>query len=325
MVRRVLVVLVLVLASVLVGAPPGSVSAADAFSGTVVDSRTGTALAGVTVLVGDTNGRPIRGLRAVTSGTGRFVIGGLDGEEYSLIVNGRSIDYEAGYLGMLGSQPHGRPVVEWYGNAVTWAPAGLGRIGLDRRFFTGRVVDAHTGDPVAGVEVMATDTDGVPLLGTTAVTTVSGTFRLAGGLGEEHGVWLDGSEVAYEIGYLGQIGTQPVGRPVVSTWEDATTWTPSHLGRVGIEALPRPGTITTARLRSPAPRAITLSVVAPTTGGAPSSYQVRCTVGRVTVTRSYVATGTTRTGFVSGANSCGVRAVNSTGAGPWALRVVTVR
>ena len=325
MVRRVLVVLVLVLAAVLVNASPGTVAAADAFSGTVVDSRTGAVLAGVTVMVGDTSGRPIRGLRTVTSATGRFVIDDLDGEEYSLIVNGRSLDYEAGFLAMMGSQPQGRPVVERYGDAVTWAPTHVGTIGLDRRFFTGRVVDADSGLPVAGVEVMATDTNGVPLLGSSAVTTTWGTFRLAGGLGEEHGVWFDGSAVAYEVGYLGQIGTSPVGRPVVSTWDNATTWSPDALGRVGLEALPRPGAITTARLRSPASRAITLFVVAPTSGGEPSSYQLRCVVGRSTVTRTYLASGTTRVGFVSGENTCTVRAVNSTGTGPWTRRTVTVR
>lgn len=324
MVRRLIAVLVVVAGLLVLPSAP-TLHADTAFSGVVVDARTGAALAGVIVAVADTAGRPIRGLRTTTSTTGAFSISGLDGEEYALVVNGTLLDYEAGYLSGAGGQPYGRRVVESYEDAATWAPAAMGRIGLERRFFSGRVVDAATGRPLAGVEVMATDTNGGVLLATSDVTTADGAFRIAGGLGEEHGLWFDGSGVAFEVGYLGQIGVQPYGRPVVSTWGDAVTWSPFATGRVGLEALAAPGPLTVVRLRSDEKRAITLVVVPSATGGAVSSYQVRCTSGLSTVLRTYTSSGQTRFGFVPGPNTCRVRAVNTTGVSAWVLRSVTVR
>jgi hypothetical protein len=323
MVRR--VIAALVVASVLVPASIQPVRAEGAFSGVVVDAHTGAALGGVIVAVADTAGRPIRGLRTVTSGTGSFSIGGLDGEEYSLVVNGTLLDYEAGYLSGAGGQPFGRRVVESYDDAATWAPTNVGRIGLERRFFSGRVVDAATGRPIVGVEVMATGTNGGVLLATSDVTSADGAFRVAGGLGEEHGLWFDGSSASFEVGYLGQIGVQPHGRPVVSTWDDAVTWSPFATGRVGLQALAAPGPLTFVRLRSMEKRAVTLLVVESATGGPASSYRVQCTSGLTTVRRTYDASGQTRFGFLSGTNTCRARAVNTTGVGPWSQRTITVR
>lgn len=190
--------------------------------------------------------------------------------------------------------------------------------------FTGRVVDATTGVPLEGVRVAATDTAGSIVPGTTVLTDALGRFRVGGDLGEEHGVWFDGNTAGHERGWLGGLVAQPFGRSVVGTWGEAATYEPGKLGTIGLDRVAPPLVPVKVSLVSPAPNSLTLRAQQNPRGDRATSFEVRCTRRLVTVTRIYSRSGTTRTGFTSGLNTCRVRGVNSAGRSPWVTMPVTV-
>jgi hypothetical protein len=327
MIRRLLAVLAVATAGLtLAGAPA---TAAGTFSGRVVDSATGTPLAGVTVSAGDLAGAPV-GSSVVTGADGTFTLAELAGEEYSLIVTGTAIGYESGYVGAYMPPPTGWSVFPTFLEASTWAPMAMGDIALDSRTFSGRIVDSATGTPLAGATVTALDTSGAPISGASTTSAADGTFTLSGGLGEEHGLAVDGTAIGYESGYVGMVPEQLFGRPVVATFLDAVTWAPRDMGDIGLDStappLTAPGKILRVRLTSPTVGALQLTVTAPRTGGPVDRYVVSCKLDRTTnpIVRSYTASGQVQTGFLTGKNRCDVWAENDAGSSPVVRIRVTV-
>ena len=111
------------------GGTVGTIEPTD-WTGLVVDSLTGDPLGGVTVTPTDVTGAPISALAVVTSADGTYLIPGLTSEEYGLKVAGALIDHEDGWVAST-SGPHGRLVVQTWGEAATYAPGVFGDIALD--------------------------------------------------------------------------------------------------------------------------------------------------------------------------------------------------
>ena len=324
-VRRLLAPIIgVVAASTVAVVPVAPASAATVFSGRVVDSWNGTALAGVTVVVAEIDGTPVPGASGVTAADGSFSIAGLDGEEYAVQVDARAQGYERGWVGSPNGQPFGKPVLQGLEEAITWAPQALGSIGVDGRTYSGRVVDADTGSSLAGVRVSATDTNGVVIAGTSVLTDAFGRFRIGGDLGEEQGIRVDGNAVGRERGWLGMVPAQPFGKPVVPAWGDAVTWAPAKLGTIGLDEMTAPFAPTRVSLTSQAVGSLTLTARASSDGDRTASFEVRCVARITAVTRIYPRSGATRTGFRSGPNSCRVRAVNPAGVSNWVAVNTTV-
>ena len=94
-------------------------------SGTVVRQGVGTPVAGVRVVVKNFDATVVLG-SDMTGPRGAFSIGGIRTDEISVIVNGRRVGYERGFLGS------GRFVVPTYGEASTFTPTAHGRIKLEK-------------------------------------------------------------------------------------------------------------------------------------------------------------------------------------------------
>lgn len=103
--------------------------------------------------------------------------------------------------------------------------------------FTGRVVDSASGAPLGGVTV-AWDQAGdfVPDGPETALTAGDGMFTLDLP-GEEYGLIINGTAIAYEVGYLGGADRLPTGWQVFPTWGESSTWLPAPLGDIALDAV----------------------------------------------------------------------------------------
>ncbi len=100
--------------------------------------------------------------------------------------------------------------------------------------FTGRLVDIHTGSPIAGVTVRVGDTAGVLIDGPRALSGADGRFTLRDTPDEEYHVRVNGSAVDYQTGWVAFVPPGPLGRPVVSSIGEAVTWSPQNLGDIAL-------------------------------------------------------------------------------------------
>lgn len=265
-----------------------------AFQGRLVDSLSGTPLGGVVVHLTDTNGVDLPGLAAVTPPNGTFDIP-VPGEEYGLRIDGGPISYEIGWLGCDSViQP------DW-GSACTFSPRDFGDIVVHTRLFSGRVVDSRTGVGVVGARVWLTDTSGVKIPGASVLTGPLGRFSLLAP-SEEHGLIVDGTAVIHEVGYV------TFARTVLPAWGSAVTFAPGKLGTIKLD-LVRPSPVSNLVLVSESPRSITATFTAGPTGGNRTTYRLVCRG----ITRSYLVSGDTRSGFAPGLNNCTMYAENAAG------------
>ena len=96
---------------------------------------------------------------------------------------------------------------------------------------SGRVLDIHTGTPIAGVAVSLADDIGRPVSGLSATSGADGRFTISGATAEEYHVRVDGSAVDYSPGWVGS-GSVARGRWLTDTYPEAVVWPPSDLGDI---------------------------------------------------------------------------------------------
>lgn len=105
--------------------------------------------------------------------------------------------------------------------------------------FNGTVVDAISGEPLGGVTVTPTDESGAPISSLAAITPATGTYHIDDLTEDEYGLYVDGTLVDHERGYVA-ISTGPYGRLVVATWGDAATSAPGAIGDIALDPLTTP-------------------------------------------------------------------------------------
>ena len=116
-------------------------SGVQTFSGTVVDSVTGAAVAGVSLAPTDANGAPLAAYAVTSAADGSYEIGGLVDLQYGLSVDGTAVGYEVGFSGALVG-PLGFAVWPTWGEGTALAtPGALGDIALRS---TGAPITAST-------------------------------------------------------------------------------------------------------------------------------------------------------------------------------------
>ncbi|MDO8391990.1 MAG: carboxypeptidase-like regulatory domain-containing protein [Actinomycetota bacterium] len=171
------------------------------------------------------------------------------------------------------------------GDALAWGSLprlGCGLAAGDATDFHGRVLDAATGVPVAGVSVTATDEAGDVIDTTIAVSAADGSYALTGLTGEEYGIWVDGSAVGYEQGFTG--GTiSAIGYLVVPSWGEAATAAPGIIGDIALDSLGTPTTTTSgaATTTTTAPTEVTTTTAVPLGGQPPTIVSVAANPNQV--------------------------------------------
>ena len=105
--------------------------------------------------------------------------------------------------------------------------------------WTGLVVDSVTGEPLGGVKVTPTDTDGAPISGLAVVTAANGTYVIPALTSDEYGLYVDGELVAHAAGYVAS-SSGPRGHLVVATWGAAATYAPGVFGDIALDPLDVP-------------------------------------------------------------------------------------
>ena len=161
--------------------------------------------------------------------------------------------------------------------------------------FTGRVVDSVSGAPLGGVTISWDGAgDFIPDGPETAITAADGTFTLVLS-GEEYGLIIDGNAIGYEVGYLGASDPLPTGWQVFPTWGEASTWLPTPLGDIALDAAGAPAPTTTSTTApttvpgtDPPNTTNTTNSTAPTTTTTPNAAPV---IGNLSASPSVITAG----------------------------------
>ncbi len=190
------------------------------------------------------------------------------------------------------------PILVWMLAAVALVGvvATLGWVGVfdddNGGKFRGTVVDADTGEPLGGVIVAATDTDGTPISGLSATTTVDGDYLIPGLTSDEYGLLVTGAAAGHETGYVA-LAVGPHGHEVVATWGAAATYAPGVIGDIALDPVAAPSTTTiptttipTSSPESTGPDATTTTAVGGTTT---TAGFLGPTIGTLTATPSLVS------------------------------------
>lgn len=202
-------------------------------------------------------------------------------------------------------------------SVLTWILAAVGLMGVVATLgwvgafggddpatdFRGTVVDSLTGEPLPGVTVAATDTDGAPISGLSATTTVEGKYLIAGLTSDEYGLRVDGSATGHETGYVA-IPSGPYGHEVVPTWGAAATYAPGVVGDIALDPLSGPGatTVPTTETTSPSTTSSATSEPTATEPGTPAGAVTTTTAGFLGPT---IGTLTATPSLVSPSRVCG--------------------
>jgi hypothetical protein len=282
-------------------------------AGRVFDVLSSAPLDGVVVTAAPP-GAPVEGW-ATSDASGSYRITGLEGEEWQLHFDGSAVAHQSGWYSHLT-----RYADPGYGPGDTIAPGEVKDIFLFASFVSGQVLDAQSGNPVAGVTVAV----GPPLgLAASTVTGSSGRFVVAGVTGDEFAVSFDGSAAGYEVGELAPaIGATSY---VVPAGMGGTT-VPGDLGEILIHPLsPSPPTILDVVSRAPGKVRLTFiaAAVGPD-GGVTDDVVLTCTAPTGAVASAvYTRSGQTRGGFPSGPVACQAVARNASGSSPPSSFVMT--
>ena len=98
-----------------------------------------------------------------------------------------------------------------------------------------RVRDSRTGEPLEGVTVQLTDGSGIDSAGMSTLTDAEGRFSVSGELGEEIGLRIDGNDIGYQRGFVGGGSPTRFGFRVVTSWGEASVWSPRDLGDIALD------------------------------------------------------------------------------------------
>lgn len=185
--------LVATVASLVTAAAPTSAAPLRVYTGRIVDERTGRPIEGVLVRAsiplfpGSPRVTPFD--RTDSSGDFRIVV--PDGKARVLYVDERLRDYEIGWV----SEPSGfetTRTIRLPGEPPRYNPGDLGTITMERKVWSGRLIDTRTGRPIEGLGVHLRLANGQALSGSAIphfegvphpaiddVTDEQGRFRLA--------------------------------------------------------------------------------------------------------------------------------------------------
>ncbi len=221
-------VLLAVAVTTLAGMP--SASAAGPITGRLVDGSTGDPVAGMTVRLLRTaaDGSPGALVASdVTTSTGRFELptASAPGED-EFWVKVEPGDHMGGWIGAGAVQAV-------RGNASTHGSGtALGQVLATPSFVQGVMVDAITGDRVAGVVVTVRDATSLSTVLGRDRTGSRGVFTVTGLHGDDDsfGLRLNGSPVSYESGW------RSCSAEVVPTWGAACGSPLGSIGSIAIEA-----------------------------------------------------------------------------------------
>jgi hypothetical protein len=207
--------------------------------------------------------------------------------------------------------------------AVLVTVAGLGWAGVfdgddSAGGFHGTVVDAYTGDPLAGATVTPTDEAGAPISALAVVTAANGAYAITGLTSDEYGLLVNGAPIGHQSGYVA-LTVGPHGHTVVATWGAAATYAPGVIGDIALDPLAMPTTTvpqssttsTTAPVAGLAPATTAPAVIGPTTTAGfrgPTIGEIHATPSLVTPSR--LCSGSTTTQFsVTATHPSGVKSV----------------
>jgi hypothetical protein len=109
--------------------------------------------------------------------------------------------------------------------------------------FRGRVVDAATGTPLAGVGLAPTDVDGNPLPAYAVTSATDGSYEIGGLVDAQYGLWVDGAAAGYEQGFAAA-SVGPLGYLTRPTWPEAAAVAPGTLGDIALDSTGAPVTTT---------------------------------------------------------------------------------
>jgi len=121
--------------------------------------------------------------------------------------------------------------------------------------FRGRVVDASTGAPVAGVGLAPTDVDGNPLPAYAVTSASDGSYEIGGLVDAQYGLWVDGTAAGYEQGFA-SASVGPLGYFTRPTWPEAAAVAPGTFGDIALDS-------TGAAVTTTLPAGSTTTVVGP--------------------------------------------------------------
>ncbi len=207
-------------------------NAADPLTGRLVDGTVGShpGVANMTIQLREVTSSGVGPVvdSDVTNSTGAFSLDAgpsPDDEYYVRVVAG---NYQGGYVG--GASP--AVVQPTPGFATTYGPhAHVGPVWANPAFIRGIVVNAATGNPVAGARVTSRDSADITTVEGLDVTNSNGVFRVTGITCEDScALKINGSSIGYETGFRACGGT------VVATWGAACA---SPIGRIGNVRLDR--------------------------------------------------------------------------------------
>lgn len=215
-------------------------------TGRVVDSITGEPVPGASVAVTDLTGAYIRpvGEGSLSTGTDSDGYFGITDVPSTFTLRVSKLGFESGLVVCPPSFPYYLPcrlVEDVTSGAFVFSPGDAGVIKLDSfmpHTFTGLVRDAANQRPVVGAKVVLASPAGELSDTESTFTDSSGKFSLTAAVGvDDVSVYVDGSSVGYDSGYVGCVTFSNGDRKVIATFAEACTYPPVDLSLVGLAPL----------------------------------------------------------------------------------------